>query len=104
MSFNTFGKLFRFTTWGESHGPALGCVVDGCPPNIPLKEQDIQKELDRRKPGNLSLSRKEKKVIKFIFYLEFLKERQQELQSLWSFTMKTKSQKITEILKISSDP
>jgi chorismate synthase len=51
MSFNTFGKQFRFTTWGESHGPALGCVVDGCPPNINLKEQDIQVELDKRKPG-----------------------------------------------------
>ena len=49
--FNTFGKQFRFTTWGESHGPALGCVVDGCPPNINLKEQDIQVELDKRKPG-----------------------------------------------------
>jgi len=51
MSFNTFGKLFRFTTWGESHGPAIGCIVDGCPPNINLKEQDIQVELDKRKPG-----------------------------------------------------
>ena len=51
MSFNTFGKFFRFTTWGESHGPALGCVIDGCPPNIPLKESDIQGELNRRKPG-----------------------------------------------------
>jgi len=51
MSFNTFGKQFRFTTWGESHGPAIGCVVDGCPPNINLKEQDIQLELDKRKPG-----------------------------------------------------
>jgi hypothetical protein len=51
MSFNTFGKQFRFTTWGESHGPAIGCIVDGCPPNIYLKEQDIQKELDKRKPG-----------------------------------------------------
>ena len=51
MSFNTFGKLFRFTTWGESHGPAIGCVVDGCPPNIKLKEQDIQIELNKRKPG-----------------------------------------------------
>ena len=49
MSFNTFGKLFRFTTWGESHGPAIGCIVDGCPPNINLKEQDIQIELDKRK-------------------------------------------------------
>ncbi len=51
MSFNTFGKLFRFTTWGESHGPAIGCVVDGCPPNIALKETDIQIELNKRKPG-----------------------------------------------------
>ena len=51
MSFNTFGKLFRFTTWGESHGPAIGCIVDGCPPNIDIKEQDIQIELNKRKPG-----------------------------------------------------
>ena len=51
MSFNTFGKLFRFTTWGESHGPAIGCVVDGCPPNIPIKEEEIQVEMNKRKPG-----------------------------------------------------
>ena len=51
MSFNTFGKIFRFTTWGESHGPAIGCVVDGCPPNISIKEDDIQFELNKRKPG-----------------------------------------------------
>ena len=51
MSFNTFGKLFRFSTWGESHGPAIGCIVDGCPPNINLNEQNIQIELDKRKPG-----------------------------------------------------
>ena len=51
MSFNTFGKLFIFTTWGESHGPAIGCIVDGCPPNIPIKDSDIQKELNKRKPG-----------------------------------------------------
>ena len=51
MSFNTFGKMFRFTTWGESHGPAIGCVVDGCPPNISIKEDDIQFELNKRKPG-----------------------------------------------------
>ena len=51
MSFNTFGKLFRFTTWGESHGPAIGCVVDGCPPKIKISEKDIQKELNKRKPG-----------------------------------------------------
>tara|TARA_B100001250_G_scaffold176318_1_gene151533 strand:- start:1850 stop:2935 length:1086 start_codon:yes stop_codon:yes gene_type:complete len=51
MSFNTFGKLFRFTTWGESHGVAIGCVVDGCPPNIKINEKDIQIELNKRKPG-----------------------------------------------------
>jgi chorismate synthase len=51
MSHNTFGHLFRVTTWGESHGPALGCVVDGCPPRIPLTEADIQPWLDRRRPG-----------------------------------------------------
>ncbi|HWU24863.1 MAG TPA: chorismate synthase [Rhizomicrobium sp.] len=51
MSFNSFGQLFRVTTFGESHGPALGCVVDGCPPNIPLVEADIQADLDRRRPG-----------------------------------------------------
>lgn len=51
MSFNTFGRVFRFTTWGESHGPALGAVVDGCPPGLPLAEADIQPWLDRRRPG-----------------------------------------------------
>jgi len=51
MSFNTFGKIFRFTTWGESHGPAIGCVVDGCPPNIALSEKDIQIDMNRRRPG-----------------------------------------------------
>ena len=51
MSFNTFGHLFRFTSFGESHGAAIGCVVDGCPPRIPLSAEDIQRELDRRRPG-----------------------------------------------------
>ena len=51
MSFNTFGRLFRVTTFGESHGPAIGCVVDGCPPGIALTEADIQPYLDRRRPG-----------------------------------------------------
>lgn len=51
MSWNSFGRLFRFTTWGESHGPALGVVVDGCPPGIPLGEDDIQPYLDARRPG-----------------------------------------------------
>lgn len=51
MSHNTFGHLFRVTTWGESHGPAIGCVVDGCPPGLPLKAADIQTFLDKRRPG-----------------------------------------------------
>ena len=51
MSHNTFGHLFRVTTWGESHGPALGCVVDGCPPGLALTPEDIQVWLDRRRPG-----------------------------------------------------
>ncbi|HEY8518989.1 MAG TPA: chorismate synthase [Gammaproteobacteria bacterium] len=51
MSGNTFGRVFTVTTFGESHGPALGCVVDGCPPGLPLTEADIQRDLDRRRPG-----------------------------------------------------
>ena len=51
MSHNTFGHLFRVTTWGESHGPAIGAVVDGCPPGVALDEADIQVHLDRRRPG-----------------------------------------------------
>ena len=51
MSGNTFGRLFRLTTYGESHGPALGGVVDGCPAGIALSEELLQKELDRRRPG-----------------------------------------------------
>lgn len=51
MAGNSFGRLFRITTWGESHGPALGVVIDGCPPGIPLTPQDIQKDLERRRPG-----------------------------------------------------
>ena len=51
MSFNTFGHMFRVTTFGESHGVAIGCVVDGCPPRIPLLAEDIQHDLDRRRPG-----------------------------------------------------
>jgi len=51
MSHNSFGHLFRITTWGESHGPAIGCVVDGCPPRIPISEEEIQHWMDKRRPG-----------------------------------------------------
>ena len=64
MSFNTFGKIFRFTTWGESHGPAIGCVVDGCPPNIALTEKDIQSDMDRRRPGKSKFTSQRKEADK----------------------------------------
>ena len=66
MSFNTFGRLFRFTSFGESHGPAIGCVVDGCPPRIPLEAVDIQRELDRRRPGQsrFTTQRQEPDIVK----------------------------------------
>ena len=51
MAGNTIGKLFTLTSFGESHGPALGCIVDGCPPGLELDTSDLQKDLDRRKPG-----------------------------------------------------
>jgi chorismate synthase len=51
MSGSTFGHLFQITNFGESHGPAIGCVIDGCPPGMGLSEADIQPELDRRRPG-----------------------------------------------------
>jgi len=51
MSYNTFGHMFRVTTWGESHGPALGCVIDGCPPGIKFSVAEVQAYLDKRKPG-----------------------------------------------------
>ena len=51
MSGNTIGKLFTVTSFGESHGPALGCIVDGCPPGLEVAAEDMQRDLDRRKPG-----------------------------------------------------
>ena len=65
MSGNTFGHLFTVTNFGESHGPAIGCVIDGCPPGMDLCAEDIQKELDRRKPGtsrHVTQRREEDKV------------------------------------------
>jgi len=68
MSHNSFGHLFKFTTWGESHGPAIGCVVDGCPPNIPITEAEIQVFLDQRKPGTSKYvtQRKEPDAVKIL--------------------------------------
>jgi chorismate synthase len=68
MSGNTFGKIFTLTSFGESHGKALGCVIDGCPPGIGLSENDIQKDLDRRKPGNskFTTQRKESDMVEIL--------------------------------------
>jgi chorismate synthase len=65
---NTFGHLFRLTTWGESHGAAIGAVIDGCPPRLPLSEGDIQPELDRRAPGQSTIvtQRKESDTVKIL--------------------------------------
>jgi len=65
---NTFGTLFTVTTWGESHGPAVGAVVDGCPPRLPLTAEDIQAELDRRRPGQSDIvtPRKEEDQVEFL--------------------------------------
>jgi chorismate synthase len=62
MSLNTFGHLFRVTTWGESHGPAIGCTVDGCPPNVALTEADLQPWLDLRKPGTSKFTTQRKEA------------------------------------------
>ncbi|GIS35524.1 MAG: hypothetical protein Ct9H90mP6_07810 [Gammaproteobacteria bacterium] len=60
MSGNTFGKIFSVTTFGESHGEAMGCIIDGCPPNFEIKNEDIQMELDRRKPGQSDVTTQRK--------------------------------------------
>ena len=68
MSGNTFGRLFSVTSFGESHGPALGCVVDGCPPGLELTEADMQIDLDRRKPGQsrFTTQRREDDAVKIL--------------------------------------
>ena len=78
MSGNTFGTIFKLTTFGESHGEAIGAVIDGCPPNIPLTPNDIQNELDRRKPGQSKFVTQRKSKILFKLSQVYLKARQPE--------------------------
>jgi chorismate synthase len=68
VSFNSFGRVFRFSTWGESHGPAIGAVVDGCPPGLALSESDIQPWLDRRRPGSsrFTTQRREPDIVRIL--------------------------------------
>ena len=65
---SSFGQLFRITTWGESHGGAVGVVIDGCPPRLELSEEDIQRELDRRRPGQSEIVTRAVKPIAAGFY------------------------------------
>jgi chorismate synthase len=64
---STFGTLFRVTTFGESHGKAVGCIVDGCPPRLPLSEGDIQPQLTRRRPGQSLLTTARKETDVYVF-------------------------------------
>ncbi|HRP06031.1 MAG TPA: chorismate synthase, partial [Opitutaceae bacterium] len=65
---NSFGKLFTISTWGESHGPGIGVVIDGCPPRLPITPQEIQAELDRRRPGQSEIvtPRKESDLVEIL--------------------------------------
>ena len=68
MSGNSFGEMFKVSTFGESHGPALGCVIDGCPPGLEISAEEVQAELDRRKPGTskFATQRKESDSVKIL--------------------------------------
>lgn len=95
MAGSSFGTLFRMTTWGETHGKGVGVVVDGCPAGLSLCEEDIQKYLNRRKPGQSKYTTKRKEDDKVEILSGVLRERQQELQFLWRYLIKISIQKIT---------
>ena len=80
MAGSVFGNIFKISTWGESHGEGLGVVIDGCPAGLPLCEEDIQEQLDRRKPGQSKLLHQERKMMRYIFFQVYLKVRLPELQ------------------------
>ena len=101
MAGNTFGQLFRITSFGESHGGAVGAVADGCPHGIPITEADIQKELDRRKPGQSKITTPRKEEDKSAFFLAYLKVRRQERQYSSSRTRRYAS---AGLLTISREP
>ena len=95
MSGNSFGRIFRYTTFGESHGPAIGCVIDGVPPRIPLDIADIQPWMDKRRPASPNIPPNVPKRIKWKFSLVFLmgKPRARPL-GFWCI-IKTSARKIT---------
>ena len=91
MSGNIYGTLFRLATYGESHGPAIGGVIDGCPAGIKLDLDAIQNDLNRRKPGQSSIELREKNQMKSVFIQVFLKVRQLELLLDLLFTIQIKN-------------
>lgn len=91
MSGNIYGTLFRLATYGESHGPAIGGVIDGCPAGIKLDLDAIQNDLNRRKPGQSSIELREKNQMKSVFIQVFLKVRQLELLLDLLFTTQIKN-------------
>ena len=104
MAGSTYGTLFRITTWGESHGPAIGVVIDGCPSGLFLSEEDIQKQLDRRKPARVNLQRREMKATLPRFSPVFSRVRQPAHQSLSLSTIRTSVPEITVKLKTVTVP
>lgn len=104
MAGSTYGTLFRITTWGESHGPAIGVVIDGCPSGLSLSEEDIQKQLDRRKHGQSKLSTKRNESDTPRFSPVFSRVRQPAHQSLSLSTIRTSVPEITVKLKTVTVP
>lgn len=82
MAGNSIGQHFRVTTFGESHGIALGCIVDGCPPGLEITEADLQTDLDRRRPGTSRYTTQRQNRTKLKFFLACLKAKPQALQSV----------------------
>ena len=103
MTSNSIGKIFNFTTWGESHGKAIGCVVDGVPSNINLNEKDIQPYLDKRKPGQskFTTQRKEEDKVEILSGTFEGKTTGHPISLL--FTIKIRDQKIMVISKVNLD-
>ncbi len=101
MTSNSIGKIFNFTTWGESHGKAIGCVVDGVPSNINLTEKDIQPYLDKRKPGQskFTTQRKEEDKVEILSGTFEGKTTGHPI----SLTIKIRDQKIMVISKVNLD-
>ncbi len=98
MAGNSIGQLFRVTTCGESHGVGLMAIVDGVPPGLALTEEDLQKDLDRRKPGTSKFATQRKELIRLKSFLVCLRVKLLVRQLVYSFAIQTKNRKIMEIL------